>query len=147
MRTIDEITRQSVRALTDYLHDDEQRHYEESDREAGHIFTDVERVQKWLAEPQGSNPYAKITPFESSRSNKPVANQWVITTDAGQFFQSYRSIIAFIPNDGRKTVLDSYYWNYSTTTGKYRNEFLGEDKATTQRKIESGEYTLADLNV
>lgn len=34
----------------------------------------------------------------------------------------------------------------TTTTGKYRNLFLGEKKADTQRKIDSGEYTLVNLN-
>ena len=33
------------------------------------------------------------------------------------------------------TYLDHYYWNYSTTTGKYRNRFLGEDRKETEAKI------------
>ena len=37
-------------------------------------------------------------------------------------------------------------WDYSVTTGKYRNIFLGEKKAETQAKIDSGEYILTDLN-
>jgi hypothetical protein len=32
------------------------------------------------------------------------------------------------------------------TTGKYRNQFLGETKKDTEAKIKSGEYILADLN-
>lgn len=42
--------------------------------------------------------------------------------------------------------LDAKYWDYSTTTGKHRNAFLGETKAETQAKINSGEYKLTNLN-
>ena len=45
-----------------------------------------------------------------------------------------------------KITLDSIYWDYSRTTGKYRNMFLGENKAETQSKIDNGTYTLADIN-
>lgn len=148
MKLIDNATRSSVRALTDYLHDDEAKHYEESGKEAGHIFETVQKVEAWLDETREGNasPRVKITPFDSPRSSKPVANQWVITTDDGEFFQSYQSIIAFKPYGGGKTVLDERYWDYSTTTGKYRNEFLGEGITETRVKIASGEYQLANLN-
>ena len=43
-------------------------------------------------------------------------------------------------------TLDETYWDYSKTTGKYRNQFLGETKAETEKKIKSGEYQLVDLN-
>jgi hypothetical protein len=42
--------------------------------------------------------------------------------------------------------LDQKYWNYSNTTGKYRNIFLGETIKDTKAKIKSGEYILTDLN-
>lgn len=71
-----------------------------------------------------------------------VANKFIITIPQGQIFQSYDSLIAFIPRSG-KTVLGPH-WDYSQTTGKYRNQFLGEDKKTTQAKIKSGEYLLVD---
>ena len=87
---------------------------------------------------------AKVRQMTSVRSEKPVANQFIIYTDEGTYFQSYQSVIAFRANDGRIT-LDSYYWEYSPTTGKYRNQFLGEGIADTRAKIESGEYKLADL--
>jgi len=76
-----------------------------------------------------------------------VANQFIIRTDDGRYFQSYSSIIAFIPNKaGEKILLDEHYWNYSTTTGKYRNVFLGEDRKETEKRIKSGEYLLTNLN-
>ena len=99
----------------------------------------------------------------TGRTGRPVANQFIITdTERNketehewktETFQSYDSIIAKISygiddyNSTRMYVyLDSTYWDYSRTTGKYRNEFLGENKAETQRKIDSGEYILTNLN-
>lgn len=88
---------------------------------------------------------AKVRQMKSFSSGRPVANQFVIYTDEGTYFQSYDSVIAFRDNN-RKIILDSYYWDYSRTTSKYRNQFLGEGIADTRSKIESGEYKLADLN-
>ena len=49
--------------------------------------------------------------------------------------------------DGSQTTeLDSRFWDYSATMGKYRNRFLGENKKETQKKINSGVYTLTNLN-
>jgi hypothetical protein len=79
------------------------------------------------------------------RSGREVANQFVITAPEGVYFQSYSSVIAFVSREG-KTVLDRGKWDYSKTTGKYRNYFLGESKEETQHKIDSGEYALEDLN-
>ena len=74
-----------------------------------------------------------------------IANQFEISTDEGVIFQSYNSIIAKIMNSGQ-VYLDENYWDYSVTTGKYRNMFLLEKKKETQSKIDSGEYILTDLN-
>ena len=48
--------------------------------------------------------------------------------------------------DSGKTYLDVNKWDYSKTTGKYRNIFLNETKKDTEKKIKSGEYILTDLN-
>ncbi|MBA7532439.1 hypothetical protein ES705_24665 [subsurface metagenome] len=85
----------------------------------------------------------KISNMTSSRGND-VPNQFEIQTDKGILFQSYNSIIAFKSNG--KIYLDSYYWDYSKTTGKYRNDFLGETKHETEEKIKSGQYKLVNLN-
>ena len=77
---------------------------------------------------------------------KGVKNQFTIVTNIGTFFQSYDSIIALKDNRDGKTYLDETYWDYSKTTGKYRNMFLGETKKETGAKIKSGEYILTDLN-
>ena len=42
--------------------------------------------------------------------------------------------------------MDKNTWDYSRTTGKYRNEFLGEGIAETRAKIKKGIYKLWDLN-
>lgn len=78
-----------------------------------------------------------------------VANQFVITikTDKGTIraFQSYNSVIAIRDEEGCIT-LDESKWDYSNTTARYRNQFLGENVAETRRKIQQGVYKLADLN-
>jgi hypothetical protein len=91
----------------------------------------------------------KVENITSNNGNK-IANQFVITDDNGnEYFQSYKSMIV------KKTKvtpfintieLDQKYWNYSNTTGKYRNIFLGETITETKKKIKSGEYILTDLN-
>jgi|TARA_R100000084_G_scaffold78142_1_gene35649 hypothetical protein len=83
--------------------------------------------------------------MKSSRSGKKVKNQFLICTDKGQYFQSYRSIIAFKDNAGNVT-LDRNRWDYSVTTGKYRNQFLRMNKAETEKAIKAGQIKLEDLN-
>lgn len=72
-------------------------------------------------------------------------NQFLITTPDGHYFQSYESIIAFRDNNN-KIFLDKNFWNFSTTTGKYRNIFLNENKKLTMDKIENNTYSLVNLN-
>ena len=75
-----------------------------------------------------------------------VPNQYIIRTRNLTIFQSYRTIIAVRTSDGM-IILDKGSWDCSTTTGKYRNKFLGDDsKRETQKKIDSGEYILTNLN-
>ena len=86
-----------------------------------------------------------------------VKNQFIIEEEGhganGNFikkevFQSYQSVIAVktIWEDETRIELDRDKWDYSVTTGKYRNLFLGEDRKETEKKIKSGEYILANLN-
>ena len=86
------------------------------------------------------------TQVENMRSSNgnAVANQFIITSGDKIVFQSYGSVICV--KEGDTVTLDRVYWDYSQTTGKYRNQFLGETKADTQKKIDSGIYTLANLN-
>ena len=85
--------------------------------------------------------------MKSSKGNK-VANQFIIIHGNEEFFQSYNSIIAKrVKKFHEETIyLDKHYWDYSVTTGKYRNIFLKETKKETEKKIKSGEYILTNLN-
>ena len=85
----------------------------------------------------------RVENMTSNKGNK-IANQFVIYTDTGSIFQSYNSSIVKI--DSGKTYLDKDTWDYSKTTGKYRNIFLNEKKKDTEEKIKSGQYILTDLN-
>ena len=98
----------------------------------------------------------RIENMTSSRGNA-VPNQFILREEGrgalGNFisrttFQSYNSVIAVktVWEDKTEVKLDERYWDYSKTTGKYRNDFLGECKAVTEKKIASGEYKLTNLN-
>lgn len=66
-----------------------------------------------------------------------------------EIFQSYNTIIALqvtMPNHSPITVLDNNDWDYSTTTGKYRNKFLNCDKDEILKNIADGSILLMDLN-
>lgn len=87
----------------------------------------------------------KVENMMSTKGNT-VPNQFIITDDNGYtYFQSYQTIIAKRSPTGNIT-LDKDSWNYSRTTGKYRNIFLRETLKETERNIKDGTYKLADLN-
>lgn len=86
-----------------------------------------------------------------------VPNQFVLIEQGegwnGNFikretFQSYDSIIAIKTtwSDRVDIELDEQTWNYSRTTSKYRNMFLGESTQDTKDKIKAGVYKLTNLN-
>ena len=87
-----------------------------------------------------------------NRMGKPVINQFIIKQIDREIkrtiFQSYKSIIAVKVDNGDtfQIYLDNDTWDYSSTTGRYRNVFLNEDIHETRKKIKSGEYLLVDLN-
>lgn len=85
----------------------------------------------------------KVQNLTSANGNK-IANQFEIIYNNKRVFQSYNSIICVIENG--IVTLDEYYWNYSKTTGKYRNIFLRETRKKTEKKIKEGIYKLANLN-
>lgn len=88
--------------------------------------------------------HVKVENMRSSYGN-PIANQFIIKVNGDTYFQSYQTIIAVKLRDGR-IKLDRNMWDYSRTTGKYRNIFLGESKAETQFKIDRNIYELDNLN-
>jgi len=86
----------------------------------------------------------KVENMTNNRGNK-VPNQFILYINGqGTFFQSYDVIVAGKTPEGVK--LDEKYWDYSHTTRKHRNIFLGEDSKTIKRKIKEGVYVLTDLN-
>ncbi|HUX92462.1 MAG TPA: hypothetical protein VMV36_01555 [Ignavibacteriaceae bacterium] len=99
----------------------------------------------------------KVENIKNENGNA-IPNQFIMTEEGrgalGNFnrretFQSYNSIIAVITYwDGEpgRVEIDENKWDYSQTTGKYRNQFLGETKKETEKKIKSGEYKLVNLN-
>jgi hypothetical protein len=93
------------------------------------------------------NNIMKVQNMTSARGNK-IANQFIINDRFYTWFQSYGSTIAreSIWNGEHRVELDRDKWDYSVTTSKYRNIFLGETTKETQKKIDSGEYILTNLN-
>ena len=88
---------------------------------------------------------AKVENMRSPRSNKEVANQFIITLQNGiEVFQSYNSIICVKANN--EIYLDYDRWNYSRTTSRYRNQFLNETTVETVKKIGLGQYACVHLN-
>ena len=82
--------------------------------------------------------------MKSSKGNK-VPNQFIIWTDDYQFFQSYQTII------GRRDIkgnifLDKNRWDYSVTTSKYRNQWLGMNTKEIKKAIDNGTIQLVNLN-
>ena len=88
----------------------------------------------------------KVAQMRNNRG-QAVKNQFYIFDQDNSvvMFQSYNSIIAKRYNNGN-VELDQNYWDYSLTTGKYRNVFLAEKKPETEKKIKQGIYKLVDLN-
>ena len=83
----------------------------------------------------------------TGRTGKPVANQFILRCDNSgwTYFQSYQTMIAKVGDCGA-IYLDKNYWDYSTTTGKYRNQFLNMNKSETEKAIIAGKIQLKDLN-
>ena len=95
----------------------------------------------------------KVRNMISESSGQEVANQFIITDDNGNvYFQSFQTVIAKVARDfnlpeseWNKITLDTN-WDYNTTTGEYRNRFLGEERKETERKIKDGTYIVTNLN-
>ncbi len=81
----------------------------------------------------------------TSNNGNKIANQIKIIDNNGtKYFQSYNTII--IKKTRNNTYLDSYYYNFSRTTSKYRNIFLNENTKQIEDKIKAGLYKLTNLN-
>ena len=69
-----------------------------------------------------------------------VKNQFIIRDNGNEYLQSYNSII--VKRDINNKITLGQNWDYSKTTGKYRNLYLGETKKETESKIKSGTYKI-----
>jgi len=90
----------------------------------------------------------QVKNMTSLKSYNNIPNQFIIYDDNKTYFQSYKSIIVKIERlEGKEiTTLDPVYYNYSRTTSKYRNAFLGESTKEIESKIKQGVYILENLN-
>ena len=71
-------------------------------------------------------------------------NQYIIEHNGITYFQSYDVIVA--KKSKGKIILDKDYYEYSRTTIKYRNMFLGLLSASVKEAIRDGKITLGKLN-
>lgn len=73
-----------------------------------------------------------------------VENQFIIYGDKGRAFQSYNTIIAVICNNGNIYLTKDY--NYSATTSKYCNRFLGLSSKERDAEIKNGKIKIIEIN-
>jgi len=82
----------------------------------------------------------------SSTSGKPIANQFFITIDDMEIFQSYKTIIAVRRANDPEVVLLDFNYSYSPTTSKYLHQFLGYKRDMINKKIENNSIKIMDLS-
>ena len=80
----------------------------------------------------------------TSNNGNKVPNQFDIQLDGKWYFQSYSTVIAM--KDKGQTYLDKNSWDYSVTTSRYRNQWLGMTTKEVKDAIKFGEIKLIDLN-
>lgn len=79
-------------------------------------------------------------------SGREVPNQFIVEGDKIEIFQSYETTIAIRHKDSGKVVLDKHKYDFSSTTSRYLNKFLGVDSKTKKENVKSGKYELKELN-
>lgn len=84
--------------------------------------------------------------YNGNKSKRPVKNQWIITRPEGKYFQSYNSLVAFIPNDKRKKILlDAATWKCSLTTTRFLDWFLAvSSREYPESMIKSGKAKVVE---
>lgn len=81
------------------------------------------------------------------KNGREIPNQFIIFTPEATYFQSYKSIIVKTTfENGKRVVYLGNDWQYSRTTAKYRNQFLGETTKEIEAKIKQGVYTVVNLD-
>lgn len=86
----------------------------------------------------------KVSQLINPHNGRAVVNQLIISINTAdglyQYFKSYDSIIARIEPSGKIGL--SEHWDYSKTTSKYRNYFLGMNEEKLTNLVESGEVLI-----
>ncbi len=94
-----------------------------------------------------------VRQMTSPRTGNPVPNQFLIFTEDGVYFQSYKVIIG-LRKDG-KFMLDITYWNFSRTTSKYLYRWMNgygfrptskDMKKCSEGKLDFSNVTFRNLN-
>lgn len=92
----------------------------------------------------------KVYNMESPRTNRPVANQYIIIIDGEIYFQSYETIVAKLDKAG-KVWVTAGAWEYSRTTSKYLGEWFynytcynGMTKKMGEKLIRDGVFGILD---
>lgn len=86
----------------------------------------------------------KVEPL-MTRGGYAAYMQYRIRGEGVTFFQSYNRTIAAIYDDG-EIYLDVQYWDSSSTSARYREQFLGVGKKELKALLRSGVYKFANLN-
>lgn len=73
-------------------------------------------------------------------------NQVVVQfSDGSEIFNSYgKNIVEYSKN--HKIYFDKKYWNFSNTTSKWRNKYMGVDSKWVKDAIKNGIVKFKDLN-
>ena len=79
----------------------------------------------------------KVTPLAN--------NQYQVNHQGAEWLVSYESNIVYTNKNG-KVFLDPKYYDYSRTTAKYRNQYLGMTSKQVQENIDLGIFKFKNLN-
>ena len=87
----------------------------------------------------------KVTQLINANGNA-AANQFVLTDDKKQTFQSYKTTICHYYFGTRKIVLDTAALDYSMTTSKHLFIFLGMNRKEIEAAIKDRSIKVRNLN-
>ena len=82
----------------------------------------------------------------SDRSGKPIANQFIITIDNLEIFQSYKTVIAVRRDNNDDVILLDYDYSISPTTSRYLYKFLGFNKKRILERVQDNSIRICGLN-
>ena len=82
-----------------------------------------------------------VTSIQNMKTNSGgyASNQFIVYSTEGVYFISYQSVIAFKPINSITKYIGNDY-DYSRTTMRYLQKFLGHDIKETRKRLEAGVY-------